>query len=63
MEMEIWHLPHFFSSFSYGRQFKVKVWSILSDVHDHEMGVPQGSTLYVTLFSIKSSSLSKCIAF
>jgi len=43
------------------RQFKVRVGSTLSDYCDQEMGVPQGSILSVTLFSIKINSLAKVL--
>ena len=35
--------------------------SPLSDPFEQEMGVPQGSILYVTLFSIKINSLAKTL--
>ena len=50
-------MPHFISNFLHDRQFKVRVGSTLSGFFDQEMGVPQGSILSVTLFSIKINSL------
>ncbi len=40
------HLPDFISNFLKDRQFKVRVGTTLSDEHDQEMGVPQGSILF-----------------
>ena len=54
-------MPHFISNFLHDRQFKVRVGSTLSDFFDQEMGVPQGSILSVTLFSIKINSLAKVL--
>ena len=51
-------LPIFISQFLTDRHFKVKVGSTLSDSHEQEMGVPQGSILSPTLFSIKINSLA-----
>ena len=55
-------LPSFISSFLSDREFKVRVGSTLSDLHEQEMGVPQGSILSVTLFNIKINSITKCLA-
>ena len=46
-------LPHFIANFLSNRNFKVRVGTTLSDLQGQEEGVPQGSILYVTLFSIK----------
>ena len=54
-------LPNFISNFLDDRQFKVRVGSTLSDAHKQEMGVPQGSILSVTLFSIKINNIVKNI--
>jgi len=54
-------LPSFISSFLSDREFKVRVGSTLSDLHEQEMGVPQGSILSVTLFNIKINSITKCL--
>ena len=54
-------LPIFIADFLKNRQFKVRIGSTLSDFFDQEMGVPQGSILSVTLFSIKMNSLSKTL--
>ena len=43
------------------RPFKVRVGSTFSDSHLQEMGVPQGSVLSVTLFSVKINSITKCL--
>ena len=51
-------LPMFISQFLTDRHFKVKVGSTLSESHEQEMGVPQGSILSPTLFSIKINSLA-----
>ena len=55
-------LPSFISNFLSDREFKVRVGSTLSDTHQQEMGVPQGSILSVTLFNIKINSITKCLA-
>ena len=54
-------LPNFIDNFLKDRQFRVKVGDTLSDYHDQEMGVPQGSILSVTLFSIKINNITKCV--
>ena len=54
-------MPHFISNFLYDRKFQVRVGSTLSDFYNQEMGVPQGSILSVTLFSIKINSLAKVL--
>ena len=41
--------------------FKVRVGSIFSDSHLQEMGVPHGSILIVTLFSVKINSIAHCL--
>ena len=46
-------LPHFIDNFLSNRNFKVRVGTTLSDLQGQEEGVPQGSILSVTLFSIK----------
>ena len=43
------------------RKFKVKVGSILSELHKQEQGVPQGCTLSVTLFSLKINNVVKTL--
>ena len=45
-------LPLFIQNFLSDRQFQVRVGTTLSDVHEQEMGVPQGSILSPALFSI-----------
>jgi hypothetical protein len=71
--MEIWHfkrplmglegkLPNFISNFLSDREFIVRVNSTYSDIQEQEMGVPQGSILSVTLFSIKINSLAKIVS-
>ena len=56
------HMPIFIEKFLENRNFKVRVGSILSDVFEQEMGVPQGSILSVTLFSLKINSLAKILS-
>ena len=51
----------FINNFLSNRNFKVRVGSTLSDLKDQEMGVPQGSILSVTLFSIKINNIVKCL--
>ena len=50
-------LPVFIQQFLTNRQFKVRIGSVMSDTHSQEMGVPQGSVLSVTLFSLKINSI------
>ena len=47
-------LPMFIYDFLSDRYFKVRVGNIYSDPYSQEAGVPQGSILSVTLFSLKS---------
>ena len=54
-------LPLFIQNFLNDREFKVKVGSTLSELHKQEQGVPQGSILSVTLFSIKINDIVKNI--
>ena len=56
-------LPIFISEFLSDRQFKLRVGSTHSDYYEQEMGVPQGSILSPTLFSIKINSLAKTLTF
>ena len=50
-------LPLFLQNFLSDREFKVKVGSTLSELHNQEQGVPQGSILSVTLFSLKTRTV------
>ena len=43
------------------REFKVKVGSTLSELHNQEQEVPQGSILSVTLFSLKINNIVKTL--
>ena len=54
-------LAYFISAFMDERRFRVRVGSTRSDLYDQEMGVPQGSILSVTLFSIKINSIVKTV--
>ena len=47
-------LPNFISTFLQDRSFKLRVGSTFSDPHPQYMGVPQGSILSVTIFSVKN---------
>ena len=55
------HLPIFIAHFLKDMSFKVRVGSTFSDSHLQEMGVPQGSILSVTLFSVKINSITQCL--
>ena len=55
------HLPIFIAHFLKDRSFKVRVGSTFSDSHLQQMGVPQGSILSVTLFSVKINSITQCL--
>ena len=54
-------LPHFIDNFLSNRNFKVRVGTTLSDFQGQEEGVPQGSILSVTLFSIKIYNIVKAL--
>ena len=54
-------LPMFVSSFLSDRVFRVRVGNTLSESFTQEMGVPQGSILSVTLFSLKINSIVSCL--
>ena len=54
-------MPIFISKFLENRNFRVRLGSTISDPFGQEMGVPQGSILSVTLFSLKINSLSKIL--
>ena len=54
-------LPHFISEFLSDCKFKVHIGSTLSDMKNQEEGVPQGSVLSVTLFSIEINNITKCL--
>ena len=54
-------LPSFISSFLSSRTFRVRVANTLSDTFSLDNGVPQGSTLSVTLFSIAINNLASSL--
>ena len=54
-------LPLFLQNFLTDHEFKVKVGSTLSELHYQEQGVPQGSMLSVTLFSLKINNIVKTL--
>ena len=51
---------YFYFQFFKDRYFNVRVGSTFSDTHPQEMGVPQGSILSVTLFSVKINNITQC---
>ena len=55
------NLPIFISKFLENRSFKVRLGSSLSDTYEQEVGVPQGSILSVSLFSIKISNIANSV--
>ena len=55
-------MPVFISKFLENRNFRVRLGSTLSDHFGQRMGVPQGSILSVTLFSLKINSLAKVLS-
>jgi hypothetical protein len=55
------HMALFIKYFLDGRHFKVRLGAALSDDFYQEQGVPQGSILSVTLFSIKINDIVKCV--
>ena len=54
-------LAYFISAFLNECQFRVRVGDTLSNPHEQEMGVPQGSILSVTLFSVKINNIVKSV--
>jgi hypothetical protein len=54
-------LPNFISNFLSDREFNVRVNLTYSDIHEQEMGVPQGRILSVTLFSKTINSLARVL--
>ena len=57
------HLPRFIQSFLSEHSFRVRVGSTLSELHEQEMGVLQGSILSLALFSIKINNIVKAVLF
>ena len=55
-------LPLFVKNFLKDRSFNVRLGTTISEEHEQDMGVPQGSILSVTLFSIKVNSIVKCLS-
>ena len=55
-------MPVFISKFLDNRNFRVRLGSTFSDPFEQDMGVPQGSILSVTLFSLKINSLAKVLS-
>ena len=55
------HLPRFIQNFLSERSFRFRVGSTLSELHEQEMVVPQGSILSPTLFSIKINNIVKAV--
>ena len=54
-------LPMFIKNFLFERTFRVRMGSTFSNSQYQEEGVPQGSILSVTLFSIKINNIVKCL--
>ena len=54
-------MPIFISKFLANRTFSVRIGSTLSYMFNQEEGVPQGSILSVTLFSLKINSIVNCL--
>jgi len=55
-------LPCFIEGFLRNRNFCIHLGSWLSDLHEQELGVPQGRILSVTLFGLKINSIVKAIS-
>ena len=55
-------IPHFMNGFLLDRKFQIRIGSTLSDMKNQEDGIPLGSVLSVTLFSIKISIINKCLS-
>ena len=54
-------MPMFIQNFLSSRVFRVHLGSVYSNIHEQEMGVPQGSILSVTLFILKINSIADVI--
>ena len=54
-------LSYFISAFLNERQFRVRVGNTFSNPHEQEVGIPQGSILHVTLFSVKINNIVKSV--
>ena len=57
------NLPNFIKNFLGNRNFNIRLGSTISDNFEQEMGVPQGSILSVTLFSIKIKSIVQVLRY
>jgi ribonuclease HI len=55
------HLPLFIQQFLTTRVFQVRLGTTLSSLYPQDLGVPQGSVLSVTLFSVAINSVVRCI--
>ena len=55
-------LPCFIEGFLRNRNIYVRLGSCLSDLHEQETGVPQGSIVLVTLFGLKINSVIKAVS-
>ena len=55
------HLPRFIQSFLSEHSFRVRVGSTLTELHEQEMGVPQGSIVSPALFSITVNNIVKAV--
>ncbi|XP_073976449.1 uncharacterized protein [Rhodnius prolixus] len=56
------NMPRFLRGFLESRRFRVRLGSVLSDPHVLENGIPQGSVLSVTLFTMAINSLADVVA-
>ena len=54
-------LAYFISAFLNERQFRVRAGDTFSNPHEQEMGVPKGSILSVTLFSVKINNIVRSV--
>jgi len=54
-------MPKLISKFLTDRNFSVRIGNTLSDSHQQQEDVPQGSILSVTLFSMKINDIVKCL--
>ena len=52
-------MPLFIKDFLMDRIFRVRLGTVMSELHNQEMGVLQGSILSVTLFILKINSITK----
>ena len=59
--LDLGSFTNFYRNFLGNRNFNIRLECTISDYFEQEMGVPQGSILSVTVFSIKINSLAEVL--